>query len=112
MATEATKPTTSGGVLEEFESSPALMLALLGQEATRRLRDALDAHDLKPRQYHVLGLLHDHGPMGQRELGEALFAGLDEGQLRQLRSALDALRHNLARSREKACEPPNTAEGC
>jgi DNA-binding MarR family transcriptional regulator len=171
MATEATKPTTSSGVLEEFESSPALMLALLGQEATRRLRNALDAHDLKPRQYHILGLLHDHGPMGQRELGEAiggvdpsilvtllnpleavgfvsrerdpadrrrhvvrltaagrghfesatraqrevedaLFAGLDEGQLRQLRSALDALRHNLARSREKACEPSETSEGC
>jgi DNA-binding MarR family transcriptional regulator len=171
MVTEATEPTTSGGVLEEFESSPALMLALLGQEATRRLRNALDAHDLKPRQYHILGLLHDHGPMGQRELGEAiggvdpsilvtllnpleahgfvsrkrdpadrrrhvvrltaagrrhlesatraqrevedaLFAGLDEGQLRQLRSALDALRHNLARSREKACEPSETSEGC
>jgi DNA-binding MarR family transcriptional regulator len=160
MATEATEPTTSGGVLEEFESSPALMLALLGQEATRRLRDALDAHDLKPRQYHILGLLHDHGPMGQRELGEAiggvdpsilvtllnpleavgfvsrerdpadrrrhfesatraqrevedaLFAGLDEGQFRQLRSALDALRQNLARSREKACKPSETSEGC
>ena len=43
MATEATNPTTSSGVLEEFESSPVLMLALLGQEATRRLREALDA---------------------------------------------------------------------
>src|SRR5215211_1348521 len=35
-ATEATEPTTSGAVLEEFDSSPALMLALLGQKATRR----------------------------------------------------------------------------
>jgi DNA-binding MarR family transcriptional regulator len=171
MTTEATRPTTSGGALEEFESSPVLMLALLGQEATRRLRHALDAHDLKPRQYHVLGLLHDHGPMGQRELGEAiggvdpsilvtllnpleadgfvsrerdpadrrrhvvtltaagrrhfesatraqreaedaLFAGLDEGQLRQLRSALVALRHNLVRSREDACSPPEATEDC
>ena len=171
MTTEATKPTTSGGVLEEFESSPVLMLALLGQEATRRLRAALDAHDLKPRQYHVLGLLHDHGPMGQRELGEAiggvdpsilvtllnpleaddfvsrerdpadrrrhvvtltaagrrhfesatraqgevedaLFAGLDGGQLQQLRSALVALRHNLMRGREDACSPPEASEDC
>ena len=31
----------------------------------------------------------------QREVEDALFAGLDEGQLRQLRSALVALRHNL-----------------
>jgi DNA-binding MarR family transcriptional regulator len=48
----------------------------------------------------------------QREVEDALFAGLDEGQLRQLRSALGALRHNLARSREKACEPSETSEGC
>jgi DNA-binding MarR family transcriptional regulator len=89
MATEATEPTTSGGVLEEFESSPALMLALLGQEATRRLRDALDAHDLKPRQYHVLGLLHDHGPMGQRELGEAI-GGVDPSILVTLLNPLEA----------------------
>ena len=171
MTTEATGPTTSGGVLKEFESSPVLLLALLGQEATRRLRDALDAHDLKPRQHHVLGLLHYHGPMGQGELGgaiggvdpsilvtllnpleadgfvsrerdpadrrrhvvrltaagmrhfesatraqreaeDALFAGLDEGQLQQLRSALVALRHNLVRSREDACSPPEATEDC
>lgn len=170
MTTEATKPTTFGGDLEEFESSPVLMLALLGQEATRRLRDAFDAHDLKPRQYHVLGLLHDHGPMGQRELGgaiggvdpsilvtllnpleadgfvsrerdpadrrrhvvtlsavgrrryegatrarreveDALFAGLDEGKLHQLRSALIALRHNVAASREE-CSPPEASGDC
>jgi DNA-binding MarR family transcriptional regulator len=38
----------------------------------RRLRDAHTAHDLKPRQFQLLGLLHDHGPMGQRELGHAM----------------------------------------
>ena len=170
MATEATKPTTFGGVLEEIESSPVLMLALLGQEATRRLRGALDAHGLRLRQYRVLGILHDHGPMGQRELGEAiggvdpsilvtllnpleadgfvsrerdpvdrrrhvvtlsaagkrrleaatrarreaedaLFAGLDEGKLHQLRSALIALRRNVAASHEE-CSPPEASGGC
>ena len=45
------------------------MLALLGHEAMRRLRVAHTAHDLKPRQFQILGLLHDQGPLGQRELG-------------------------------------------
>ena len=35
----------------------------------RRLRDAHTANHLSPRQFHLLGLLHDHGAMGQRELG-------------------------------------------
>jgi DNA-binding MarR family transcriptional regulator len=134
----------------------------------RRLRAAHTAHNLKPRQFHLLGLLHDHGPMGQRELGQtmdvdpsilvtllnpleadgfvsrerdpadrrrhvvtltpagqrhfdsaaraqheaedALFAGLDDDQRQQLRSALVALRDNLARGREHECTPPETTE--
>jgi DNA-binding MarR family transcriptional regulator len=62
----------AGGVLEERRSSPGLLLALLGQDAMRRLRAAHDAHNLKPRQFQLLGLLHDHGAMGQRELGQAM----------------------------------------
>jgi DNA-binding MarR family transcriptional regulator len=47
-------------------------LALLGHAAMRRLRDAHTAHGLTPRQFRLLGLLHDHGAMGQGELGLTL----------------------------------------
>jgi DNA-binding MarR family transcriptional regulator len=56
-------------VIEERRSSAGLLLALLGHVAMRRLRDVHTAHDLSPRQFRLLGLLHDHGAMGQRELG-------------------------------------------
>lgn len=65
-------PSASTGVLEEHRSSPGLLLALLGHYAMRRLRDAHTAHDLTPRQFHLLALLHDHGAMGQRELGQTM----------------------------------------
>jgi DNA-binding MarR family transcriptional regulator len=55
-------------ILDEHRSRPGLLLALLGQEAMRRLRAAHTAHDLKPRQFQILGLLHDHGGLPQREL--------------------------------------------
>lgn len=38
----------------------------------RRLRAAHTAHNLKPRQFQVLGLLHDHGGMAQQELMQAM----------------------------------------
>jgi DNA-binding MarR family transcriptional regulator len=130
----------------------------------RRLRETLDAHDLKPRQHYLLGLLHDHGATGQRELGEAMgvdpsvlvtllnpleagglvsrerdpadrrrhvvtltaagrrhfdnatraqreaedamFAGLDGDQRRQLEAVLFALRANLSSGQDEACSPP------
>jgi DNA-binding MarR family transcriptional regulator len=59
-----------GSVFEKLGSSTGFMLALHGQEAMRRLRDALTDHDLKPRQFQILDVLADHGPIGQRELGE------------------------------------------
>jgi DNA-binding MarR family transcriptional regulator len=61
-----------GSVVEELGSSNGFLLALLGQDAMRRLRDALTAHDLKPRQFQILDLLADNGPIGQRELGETM----------------------------------------
>jgi DNA-binding MarR family transcriptional regulator len=64
--------TTSASVLDEHRSSPGLLLALLGQEAMRRLRAAHTAHNLKPRQFQILGLLHDHGALAQRELIQAM----------------------------------------
>src|SRR3954453_1363058 len=64
--------TAPASILDEHRSRPGLLLALLGQEAMRRLRAAHDAHSLKPRQFQVLGLLHDHGGMAQRELMQAM----------------------------------------
>src|SRR5215210_8955038 len=88
MASDVTSTETSGGVLEERRSSPGLLLALLGQEAMRRLRDAHNAHNLKPRQFQLLGLLHDHGPMGQGELGQTM--GVDPSILVTLLNPLEA----------------------
>ena len=82
-----TRPTTSGGVFEGCQSSPGLLLALLGQVAMRRLRDAHTAHNLKPRQFQLLGLLHDRGAMAQRELGETM--GVDPSILVTLLNPLE-----------------------
>lgn len=60
------------GLFEERCASPGLLLALLGHYAMRRLREAHTAHELSPRQFQLLGLLHDRGPTGQRELGQAM----------------------------------------
>jgi DNA-binding MarR family transcriptional regulator len=60
--------TTQASILDEHRSRPGLLLALLGQEAMRRLRAAHTAHRLKPRQFQILGLLHDHRGLAQREL--------------------------------------------
>src|SRR5215208_7362021 len=58
-----------GGLIEERATSEGLLLALLGQQAMRRLRAAHTEHKLSPRQFHLLGLLHDRGAMTQRDLG-------------------------------------------
>jgi DNA-binding MarR family transcriptional regulator len=55
-------------LLDEHRDSPGLMLALLGHEAMRRLRDTHTTNGLTPRQYHILGLLHDRGPLAQTDL--------------------------------------------
>jgi DNA-binding MarR family transcriptional regulator len=64
------------------------LLALLGQDAMRRLRDAHIAHNLKPRQFQLLGLLHDNGPTGQGELGQTM--GVDPSILVTLLNPLEA----------------------
>ncbi len=76
------------GILDEHRSSPGLLLALLGQEAMRRLRAAHTAHDLKPRQFQILGLLHDHGALAQRELMQTM--GVDPSILVTLLNPLEA----------------------
>jgi len=92
------------GVLAERLASPGLLLALLGHDAMRRLRAAHTAVGLTPRHFQLLGLLHDDGPMGQRELGEAM--GVDPsvlvnmlnpleqaGSVTRERAAVDRRRH-------------------
>ena len=71
-ATEPVAERPGTGLLEERRSSPGLLLALLGHQAMRRLREAHTGHDLSPRQFQLLGLLHDSGPMSQRELGQTM----------------------------------------
>ncbi|MFI9275994.1 MarR family winged helix-turn-helix transcriptional regulator [Kitasatospora sp. NPDC052896] len=66
--TSATSTTSGPALLDEHRNSPGLMLALLGHEAMRRLRDAHTGHGLTPRQFHILGLLHDRGPLAQTDL--------------------------------------------
>jgi len=93
-----------GDVLEERASSAGLLLALLGQEAMRRLRTAHAAVGVSPRQFHLLGLLHDRGALSQTELG--VIMGLDKsvvvsllnpletaGLLSRRRDAADRRRH-------------------
>lgn len=88
MSSDVTQSPLPGGVLEERLSSPGLLLALLGQDAMRRLRDAHTAHNLKPRQFQLLGLLQDRGAMGQRELGQTM--GVDPSILVTLLNPLEA----------------------
>src|SRR3954453_3901951 len=78
----------TAGILEERRSSPGLLLALLGQQAMRRLRDAHTAHDLKPRQFQLLALPHEHGALGQGELGQMM--GVDPSILVTLLNPLEA----------------------
>jgi DNA-binding MarR family transcriptional regulator len=74
-ATPESTNTAPPSILDEHRTSPGLLLALLGQEAMQRLRAAHTAHNLKPRQFQILGLLHDHGGLAQggllKEMGVA-----------------------------------------
>ena len=87
-----TEPTDTSvapaGILDEHRSSPGLLLALIGHEAMRRLRAAHTAHNLKPRQFQILGLLHDHGGLAQRELVQTM--GVDPSILVTLLNPLEA----------------------
>jgi DNA-binding MarR family transcriptional regulator len=86
-------------VLEERASSPGLLLALLGQEAMRRLRAAHAAVGVSPRQFHLLGLLHDRGAMSQTELG--VIMSLDKSVIVSLLNPLEVA-GLLSRERDTA----------
>jgi DNA-binding MarR family transcriptional regulator len=79
---------STSSILDEHRSSPGLLFALLGHEAMRRLRAAHAAHDLKPRQFQILGLLHDHGGLAQRDLMQTM--GVDPSILVTLLNPLEA----------------------
>jgi DNA-binding MarR family transcriptional regulator len=65
----------------------------------RRLRAAHTAHGLKPRQFQILGLLHDHGGMAQRELMQEM--EIDPSILVTLLNPLEADGY-VARKRDPA----------
>jgi DNA-binding MarR family transcriptional regulator len=107
-------PVAAEGLLEERARSEGLLLALVGQHAMRRLRAAHTEHDLSPRHFHLLGLLHDRGPLTQRELGAlmdvdpSVLVGLlnpleASGYLTRERDVHDRRRHvvNLTRPGER-----------
>jgi DNA-binding MarR family transcriptional regulator len=48
----------------------------------------------------------DNATRAQREAEDALFAGLDDDQRRQLEAVLVALRDNLSSGQDDACSPP------
>src|SRR3954463_6103106 len=115
------------GVLEECGTSEGPLLALVGQHAMGRLRAAHTEHDLSPRQFHLLGLLHDRGAMTQRELGAVMrvdpstLVGLlnpleAEGFLLRERSLDDRRRHVVTLTRpgrkqlERAAKAQRDAE--
>ena len=98
------------GLLDERRPSPGLLLALLGHHAMRRLREVHTRHELSPRQFQLLGLLHESGALGQRELGQlmeidpsilvTLLNPLEsEGLLSRRRDPLDRRRHLVTLTR-------------
>jgi DNA-binding MarR family transcriptional regulator len=87
------------GLLQERATSAGLLLALLGQDAMRRLRATHTEHDLSPRQFHLLGLLHDRGSITQRELGTLM--DVDPSILVTLLNPLEANGY-LSRERDSA----------
>ncbi len=127
MATDSPSATSrsdpKAGLLEERATSAGLLLALLGQQAMTRLRTAHTEHGLSPRQFHLLGLLHDHGALSQRDLGTLM--GVDpsivvgllnpleaEGYLSRERESADRRRHvvTLTRAGEKKLEQSAQAQ--
>lgn len=99
MASRRTTQTADSahGLLEARATSEGLLLALLGEHAMRRLRAAHTELKLSPRQFHLLGLLHDRGAMTQRELGTLM--DVDPSILVGLLNPLEADRY-LSRERD------------
>ena len=129
MTSRRTKQTAARahGLIDERATSEGLLLALLGQQAMRRLHAAHTKHKLSPRQFHLLGLLHDRGALTQRELGTlmdvdpsilvTLLNPLEsDGYLSRERDATDRRRHVVTLTRrghqqlERAAQAQRDAE--
>ncbi len=80
----------TGQVLDSAGSRTGIALTVLGEGFSRHIRQVLAEHDLKPRQLRILDLLHDRGPIGQRELAELM--GVDHSVLVGLLNPLEAAR--------------------
>ena len=80
----------AGQVLDSAGSRTGTALTILGEGFSRHIRQVLAEHDLKPRQLRILDLLHDRGPIGQRELAELM--GVDHSVLVGLLNPLEAAR--------------------
>jgi DNA-binding MarR family transcriptional regulator len=122
----ASSPTDSAGddrgLIAERAASEGLLLALLGQQAMRRLRAAHAEYGLSPRQFHLLGLLHDRGAITQRELGTlmdvdpSILVGLlnpleTGGYLTRERNPADRRRHLVTLTRAGAQQLERAAQG-
>jgi DNA-binding MarR family transcriptional regulator len=101
---------------QAMDVDPSILVTLLNPlEADGFVSRERDPED---RRRHVVTLTavgqrhFDSATRAQREAEDALFAGLDDDQRQQLRSALVALRDSLARGREQACTPPEATEDC
>ncbi len=79
-----------GQVLGSAGARTGIVLTTLGESFSRRIRDVLAEHDLKPRQLRILDLLDDRGPIGQRELADLM--GIDHSVLVNLLNPLEAAR--------------------
>jgi DNA-binding MarR family transcriptional regulator len=129
VASRRTAQTADGahGLIEERATSEGLLLALVGQHAMRRLRAAHTEHKLSPRQFHLLGLLHDRGALTQRELGALMDVGPSilvtllnpleaDGYLSRERDPTDRRRHVVTITRrgeeqlERAAQAQRDAE--
>ena len=70
-----------------ISESASVTLALAGQLAHTRLRQAMAAHGLKPAQSQVLVLLTEHGATGQQALVEEM--GVDPSVLVSILNELE-----------------------
>jgi DNA-binding MarR family transcriptional regulator len=79
-----------GQVLGSAGGRTGILLTTLGESFSRRIRDVLAEHALKPRQLRILDLLADRGGIGQRELADLM--GIDHSVLVNLLNPLEAAR--------------------
>jgi DNA-binding MarR family transcriptional regulator len=68
--------------------SPVAMVVSPQSADVSEVENTTTAHNLKPRQFQILGLLHDHGGLAQRELVQTM--AVDPSILVTLLNSLEA----------------------